>query len=123
MVSLETAWEMMNVDRFILLDCWQYSAPAQEPNKEGDTVLIRASSIAPLESWEWGVDREGRPYEQHQWLENDFYEDENVRRAISREELLETVDDLIRQLREKQAEEWAEVYAHIRRRIETSPGD
>ena len=113
----------MEVEQHIRLEGCLYSAPAQAPNDEWDTVLIRAASIAPLESWEWGVDREGRPYEQHQWLENDFYEDENVRRAISREELLETVDDLIRQLREKQAEEWAEVYAHIRRRIETSPGD
>ena len=123
MVSLETAWEMMNVDRFILLDRWRYSAPAQEPNKEGDTVLIRTSSIAPLESWEWGIDREGRPYEEHQWLENDFYEDENDRRTISRGELLETIDSLIRQLREKREEGWAEEYIRIRRQIEASPGD
>ena len=107
----------------ILLDHWRYSAPAQAPNDEGDTVLICAVSIAPLESWEWGIDREGRPYEQHRWLENDFYEDENVRRSISREELLETIDSLIRQLREKREAEWAEVYERLRKRIEASPGD
>ena len=89
------------MEQHIRLEGCLYSAPAQAPNKEGDVVLIRAASIAPLESWEWGVDREGRPYECHQWLENDFYEDENVRRSISREELLETIDDLIRQRGDK----------------------
>ena len=113
----------MEVERQLGLDGWLYSAPAQAPNKEGDVVLIHAASVAPLESWEWGFDREGRPYEQHQWLENDFYEDENVRRPISREELLETVDGLIRQLRENREEGWAEEYIRIRRRIEASPGD
>ena len=111
------------MEKLVFLDPWRYSAPAQAPNDEGDTVLIRAASIAPLESWEWGVDREGRPYEQHRWLENDFYEDENVRRSISREELLETIDSLIRQLREKREAEWAEVYERLRKRIEASPGD
>ena len=111
------------MEKLVFLDSWRYSAPAQAPNDEGDTVLIRAASIAPLESWEWGVDREGRPYECHQWLENDFYEDENVRRSISREELLETIDSLIRQLREKREAEWAEVYERLRKRIEASPGD
>ena len=111
------------MEKLVFLDPWRYSAPAQAPNDEGDTVLIRAASIAPLESWEWGVDREGRPYEQHRWLENDFYEDENVRRSISREELLETIDSLIRQLREKREAEWAEVYERLCKRIEASPGD
>ena len=111
------------MEKLVFLDPWRYSAPAQAPNDEGDTVLIRAASIAPLESWEWGVDRDGRPYEQHRWLENDFYEDENVRRSISREELLETIDSLIRQLREKREAEWAEVYERLRKRIEASPGD
>ena len=114
---------MMNVDRHIWLDGVLYSAPAQEPNAEGDTVLVSIASVAPLESWEWGVAREGRPYEQRQWMENDFYEDENDRRAISREELLEVVDGLIRQLRENREVGWAEEYIRIRRRIEASPGD
>ena len=63
---------MMKVDRHIRLDGLWYSAPAQALNAEGDSVLICAASIAQMESWEWGIDREGRPYEEHQWLENDF---------------------------------------------------
>ena len=110
------------MEKLVFLDPWRYSAPAQAPNDEGDTVLICAASIAPLESWEWGVDREGKPYEQHRWLENDFYEEENYRRSISREELLETIDSLIRQLRENREEGWAEEYIRIRRRIEALPG-
>ena len=110
----------------IRLDYWWYSQPIPAPNANGDAVLIRASSIAPLESWEWGIDREGRPYECHQWLENDFYEDENARSTISWEELLEQIERLIPRLQGIHEDEWAEEYARLRlllRRNRDAGGD
>ena len=107
----------MNAKRHIQLDGCLYSAPAQAPDDEGDTVLIRAASIAPLECWEGGFDREGRPSESYRRLENDFYEDENVRRTISRGELLEQLERLIQRLRDIREDEWTEEYSRLCRQL------
>lgn len=73
--------------KFVSIDRWCYTMPDLVPAKNGDIVLISKQSFGSLEVYEWGLDNNNNPYELYEWLENDFYEDENFRKTITREEL------------------------------------
>ena len=47
-----------------------------------------------------GIDADNRPYELHEWIEDDLYEDENYCRNISVDELVAQIKD-IRELFQK----------------------
>ena len=83
------------------------SRPAFSPDKAGNIVILRLSSVAPLEFWEWGINSENQPYERYQWCEDDFFEDSSFCKTISWEELLE-------HLRKNGADDLAEECEKIR---------
>ena len=96
---------------FFQLDRWHDSQPEEAPDSEGNTVLLRQVSVAPMEVWEWGVGPDGQPYERYAWLEDDFYADASYCRPISCEELL-------RLLRKKGDPELVKKFERIRQRLQ-----
>ncbi len=96
---------------------WYYSPPKTVPNAEGDMVLIQQCSFGPIEVFEWGVDKNNRPYEQYQWLENDWYEDENYRKKITTAELLNQINRVIALFQQEHLTEWVEIYQNIAQTI------
>ena len=89
---------------------WHYSRPNTNRNKEGNIVLIKAVSYGPAEVHEWGINASGKPYVLHQWLENDFYEDSNRERIISRGELAGELQRLISRFQAEGRQDWAAAY-------------
>ena len=73
---------------------WQYSEPAFEADENGHIVICSKSSVAPAEFFEWGIDAEKRPFERYRWCENDFYEEANYDKTISKEELIKQIEEI-----------------------------
>ena len=97
----------------IFIGRWCYLMPDTEPNNEGRIVLIRKASFGPLEVYDWGIDAEGLPYEEYEWCENDWFEDDNYFRHISKEELIEQIEKLIGTFTEHGVPEWADAYKNV----------
>ena len=82
------------------IDRWQYTI-AEMPQFAGVKLpLISMHCFGPLEVNELGIDADNRPYELHEWMEDDLYEDENYCRNISVDELVAQIKD-IRELLQK----------------------
>lgn len=92
---------------------WSYMIPDTKPNSDGCIVLIKKRSFGPLETYDWGIDVNGLPYEEYKWVENDFYTDENYFKHITKKELTEQIVRLISDLTENGLPEWASTYQEI----------
>ena len=97
----------------VFIGHWCYTKPDLVPNGTGDIVIIKKVSFGPLEVYEWGIDFNNTPYECYQWVENDFYEDENYRRNITREELFNQILSVILLFKENRLSEWITLYGKI----------
>lgn len=75
----------------VFIEHWCYTKPDLVPNQNGDIIIIKKVSFGPLEVYEWGIDFNNIPYECYKWVENNFYEYENYRRNITREELFNQI--------------------------------
>ena len=84
----------MNKD-YIFIDRWNITKADFIPSKNGDTVLISAKSFGPLEVYEWGLDKNQVPYKLYNWLENDFFENDNYRVSITKDELINRIQYFI----------------------------
>ena len=70
-------------------------------------------SFGPLETYDWGIDANGLPYEEYKWVENDFYADENYFKHITKKELTEQIEKLISDFNENGFSEWTSAYQKI----------
>lgn len=75
----------------VFIEHWCYTKPDLVPNQNGDIIIIKKVSFGPLEVYGWGIDFNNIPYECYKWVENNFYEYENYRRNITREELFNQI--------------------------------
>ncbi len=107
----------------IFLEHWSYLMPDTEPNLDGRIVLIKKRSFGPLETYDWGIDVNGLPYEEYQWCENDLFEYENYFKHISKKELTEKIEKLINKFMENGFYEWAITYKKILDRLNSSLSD
>ena len=96
---------------------WQYSEPAFEADENGHIVICSKSSVAPAEFFEWGIDAEKRPFERYRWCENDFYEEANYDKTISKEELIKQIEEISFILKEHGLDTVSEQYDRIKTRI------
>ena len=102
---------------YVFIGRWYYEKPDLSPNKEGNVVLISMKSFGPLEIFEWGIDRNNVPYELYQWLENDFFEDSNYHKAITKEELLKQIEIVISLFEKNGLSDWVDLYKSIIEKI------
>ena len=79
---------------YIFIDRWNFTKTDFMPSENGDIVLISIKSFGPLEVYEWGVDKNQVPYKLYNWLEDDFFENDNYRMSITKEELINQVQYL-----------------------------
>ena len=100
-------------NNYVFIGRWYYEKPDLSPNKDGNTVLISEKSFGPLEIFEWGLDCNNEPYELYQWLEDDFFEDSNYCRNITKEELLEQIDEVISLFEKNGLSDWVRLYTAI----------
>lgn len=99
-----------------LIGRWTYSMPDMKPDPDGRIVLIKMLSFGPLEVYEWGIDADGFPFEEYQWAENDFYDDNYVKR-ITKQELTGQIEKLISLLMKHELSEWVSTYHQILDRV------
>ena len=97
----------------IWIDRWLILPPKETSDENGDRVLISMKSFGPLEIWEWGIGSDGTPFMRYAWLENDYYADDNRRKAIPPAELDEKLLFLAKQLHEHGYTELAKRYDAI----------
>ncbi len=92
------------------------------PDKDGNIVIIRLASFGPLEYYEWGINTDNQPYELYQWCEDDFYEDSNYCKIISKEELLKIIDNQIEISSKNGSSEDVSKYNDIKKWVESRLG-
>lgn len=95
------------------IENWCYTKPNLVPNENEDIVIIKKVSFGPLEVYEWGIDFNNTPYEWYKWVENDFYENENYRKNITKEELFNQIFSVILLFKENRLSEWITIYEKI----------
>lgn len=100
-------------DNYVFIGRWYYEKPELSPNKEGNVVLISMKSFGPLEIFEWGTDRNNEPYELYQWLEDDFFENSNYCKNITKEELLKQIEKVISLFDKNGLSDWVDLYKTI----------
>lgn len=100
-------------DNYVFIGRWYYVKPDLSPNKDGNIVLISEKSFGPLEIYEWGLDRNNKPYELYQWLEDDFFENSNFCKTIAKEELLRQIDRVILLFEKNGSSDWVDLYKAI----------
>lgn len=100
-------------DNSVFIEHWCYTKPDFVPNQNGNIVIIQRVSFGPLEVYEWGIGFNNIPYERYEWIENDFYEDENYRRNITREELFHQILSVVSLFKENGLSEWVTIYEKI----------
>lgn len=94
----------------VFIGSWHYGKPNLLPNKNGDIVLVHRYSFGPVETWEWGIDKDGSYYEDYKWLENDLYEEENYREIITKEQMLKVIDDFQKMFNSHKLKEYVKEY-------------
>lgn len=94
----------------ILIGRWFYQKPNLIPDENGTIVLIAKRSFGPLEIYEWGIDRKGKPYEMYQWCENDFFENESYIKNISHAELKLQIDIMMQFAIHNKLSDWIPLY-------------
>ena len=97
----------------VLIDHWFYFTPDIDRNSEGRIILIEKRSFGPLEAYDWGIDKDNKPFEQYNWCENDLFEDSNYFRHITKKELTEQIEGLIRLFMHNELPEWVITYQKI----------
>lgn len=97
----------------LIVGRWFYSKPCSERSKEDNLVFVSKYSFGPVETFEWGIDPNGAPYEKYEWLENDFFEDESYERAISMEQLTAVVEEMRALVSGTSLECWNDTYAQL----------
>ncbi|RKM55803.1 hypothetical protein D6853_09665 [Butyrivibrio sp. X503] len=70
---------------------WFYDRYSPKKDENGKIVLMTKASFGPLEAYKWGINADNQLYEEYQWIENDFFKDENYVRIITPEEYLEVL--------------------------------
>ena len=104
----------------IVIDRWHYPArPDTTADENGDVVVIRQTSFAPAEVFEYGIGPDNRAFARYQWRENDFYEENNERNEISHDELRERMDEIVTLFRKHGFEESASAYERLKTQIFT----
>lgn len=106
---------------YVFIGRWYYKEPDLSPNRAGNIVLISKMSFGPAELWEWGLDHNNNPYELYQWLEDDFFEDNNFCRTITKEELLKQIDRGISLFDKNGLSDWVDLYKAIIDRLNPDP--
>ncbi len=101
----------------VFIEQWCYTKPDLIPSEDGDIVIIKKVSFGPLEVYEWGIDFNNNPYEWYKWLENDFYENENYRKNITREELFNQIHSVVLLFKKNGLSEWITIYEKILDRL------
>lgn len=107
-------------ENYIFIGRWIYTKPNLSPNEKGNIVLISEKSFGPLEIFEWGLDPKGTPYELYEWLENDFFEDSNYCKTITKEEWLKQINRVISLFDKNEFFQWSNLYKVIIRRLNSS---
>ena len=92
---------------------WSYIMPDTKANSNGRIVLIKKLSFGPCEVYEWGIDNNGLPYEEYKWCENEFFKDESYFKRLTKKELTEQIENVIRLFTENELSEWVNVYYKI----------
>ena len=98
---------------------WHYLIPGLSPDENGNIVFIRKSSVAPAEIYEWGVNSSKKPYELFKWCEDDFYEDSNYCKTITKEELLSRIEEVSTLFAKNGFPQWSEKLRAIKEAIRT----
>ena len=101
----------------VFIGRWEYSKPKTVPDAEGNTALLTSRCWGPPQYQEYGLDRDGFPYEKYEWLENYLFEDDNGVRAITREELISHLGSAAAMFESCGYPDWAEKYREIIIRI------
>lgn len=104
-------------NNYVFIGRWYYEKPDLSPNKDGNTVLISEKSFGPLEIFEWGLDCNNEPYELYQWLEDDFFEDSNYCKTITKDELLKQIDRAVSLFEKNGLSDWVGLYKAIIERL------
>lgn len=107
----------MKDKEIITIDRVHYSNLNLTSDKDGNIVLIHIASFAPLEYYEWGINSEKQFYECYQWCENDFFEDSNYYKIISKEEMIKELDNIISLLLKNSYTKEANEYKDIRNKL------
>ena len=104
----------------IVIDRWHYpEKPDTTADENGDVVVIRQTSFAPAEVFEYGIGPDNRAFARYQWRENDFYEENNEQNEISHDELCNRIDELIELFRNHGFDESASAYERMKTQIVT----
>ena len=92
---------------------WSYIMPDTKANSNGRIVLIKKLSFGPCEVYEWGIDNNGLPYEEYKWCEDEFFKDESYFKRLTKKELTEQIENVIRLFKENELSEWVNIYYKI----------
>ena len=101
----------------VFIEHWCYTKPDFVPDEVGNIIIIKKVSFGPLEIYEWGIDFNNVPYERYEWVENDFYKDENYRRNITRKELFNQIHSVVSLLKGNGLSEWVTTYEKMLDRL------
>ncbi|MBQ9540985.1 hypothetical protein [Ruminococcus sp.] len=69
--------------------------------------------FGPPEAEDWGIDADGRFYEEYCRCEDDLYKDENCRKYITKEEMAERIRSVQVMFERSGRSEWAEIYKKL----------
>ena len=92
---------------------WSYLMPNTNADSDGHIVLIKKLSFGPCEVYEWGIDNNGLPYEEYKWCEDEFFKDESYFKRLTKKELTEQIENVIRLFTENELSEWVNAYYKI----------
>ena len=104
-------------NKVVAVGRWHYSEPTLEADENGHLVIFSKSSVAPAEIFEWGIDTEKHLFERYRWCENDFYEESNYDKTISKEELIKQIEEISFILKEHGLDTVSEQYDRIKTHI------
>ncbi|MEE1071159.1 MAG: hypothetical protein U0L26_02010 [Cellulosilyticum sp.] len=99
----------------VSIDRWVYDKPTLLLNNNNEIILIFQYSFGPLEWWQWGIDAQGKFFQQYQWCENDLYEDESFKNEISKNEILDKIQHMQSFYKKYNLSEYVNLYAQIER--------
>lgn len=104
---------------YIFIDRWDITKTDFMPSENGDIVLISIKSFGPLEVYEWGLDKNQVPYKFYNWLEDDFFENNNYRLSITKEELINQVQYFISVFESNGQMDWVDHYKEILEKLDS----
>lgn len=87
-----------------------YQKPSFTPDKNGNIILCEAVCFGPAEVYQYGINKDNQPYYLYEWLENDFYADENGTEIISFDTLIKHLRYMLDTVTKMENEEWILLY-------------